>query len=70
MTTVGVLGESVVPVILGGGNISLIATVINNAVNSALLPLASAVSAVLLLFAVGLLVLWEYLFGLKSVGEI
>ncbi|MDR9430819.1 MAG: ABC transporter permease [Natronomonas sp.] len=67
---VGVLGESVVPVILGGGNISLIATVINNAVNSALLPLASAVSAVLLLFAVGLLVLWEYLFGLKSVGEI
>lgn len=67
---VGVLGENVVPVILGGGNISFIATVIDNAVNSARLPLASAISAVVLLFAMGLLVLWEYVFGLKRVGEI
>lgn len=67
---VGVLGESVVPVILGGGSISLIATVIGNAVNSARLPLASAISAVLLLFAVLLLLAWEYVFGLRTVGEI
>ncbi|WP_311170238.1 ABC transporter permease [Halobellus ordinarius] len=67
---VGVLGESVVPVILGGGNVSLIATVISNAVNSARLPLASAISSVLLVFAILLLLLWEYAFGLKTVGEI
>lgn len=67
---VGVLGESVVPVILGGGSISLIATVIDNAVNSARLPLASAISAIVLLFAISLLLLWEYVFGLKTVGEI
>jgi len=67
---VGVLGESVVPVILGGGNISLIATIIDNAVNSARLPLASAISAIVLLFAISLLLLWEYVFGLKTVGEI
>ncbi|MFB6268417.1 MAG: ABC transporter permease [Halobacterium sp.] len=67
---VGVLGESVVPVILGGGNISLIATIIDNAVNSARLPLASAISAVVLVFAVLLLLAWEYVYGLKTVGEI
>lgn len=67
---VGVLGESVVPVILGGGNISLIATIIDNAVNSARLPLASAISSILLLFAISLLLLWEWVFGLKTVGEI
>jgi ABC-type spermidine/putrescine transport system permease subunit I len=67
---VGVLGESVVPVILGGGNISLIATIIDNAVNSARLPLASAISSIVLLFAISLVVAWEYVFGLKTVGEI
>jgi ABC-type spermidine/putrescine transport system permease subunit I len=67
---VGVLGESVVPVLLGGGNISLIATIIDNAVNSARLPLASAISAIVLLFAVALLLAWEYVYGLKTVGEI
>lgn len=67
---VGVLGESVVPVILGGGNISLIATIIDNAVNSARLPLASAISAVVLLFALVLVLAWEYVFGLRTVGEI
>ena len=67
---VGVLGESVVPVILGGGNISLIATIIDNAVNSARLPLASAISAIVLMFAMVLVLAWEYVFGLKTVGEI
>lgn len=67
---VGVLGESVVPVVLGGGNISLVATIIDNAVNSARLPLASAISAVVLMFAMVLLLAWEYVFGLKTVGEI
>lgn len=67
---VGVLGESVVPVILGGGNISLIATIIDNAVNSARLPLASAISAIVLVFAIVLVLAWEYVFGLRTVGEI
>ncbi|SIR63050.1 putative spermidine/putrescine transport system permease protein/spermidine/putrescine transport system permease protein [Haladaptatus litoreus] len=67
---VGVLGESVVPVVLGGGNISLVATVIDNAVNSLRLPLASAISAIVLLFAIGLVLVWDYVFGLDKVGEI
>lgn len=67
---VGVLGEAVAPVILGGGNITFIATVIDNAVSSFNIPLASAISVILLVLALALIGIWEYLFGLKKVGEI
>lgn len=67
---VGVLGESVVPVILGGGNISLVATVIDNSVNSLQIPRASAISAIVLVFALVLIAIWDWLFGLEKVGEI
>lgn len=67
---VGVLGEAVAPVILGGGNITLIATVIDNAVSSFNIPLASAMSVILLVLALAMIFIWEYVFGLRKVGEI
>jgi len=67
---VGVLGEAVAPVILGGGNVTLIATTIDNAVSSFNIPLASAMSVIILALALVLLGIWESLFGLKKVGEI
>ncbi|MEY7849592.1 ABC transporter permease [Natrarchaeobius sp. A-rgal3] len=67
---VGVLGESATPVILGGGNVGFVSSVIDNAVNSLNLPLASAISTVMLLMALLVLAIWERIFGLKIVGEI
>lgn len=67
---VGVLGESATAVILGGGHVGFIATVIDNSVNALNIPLASAISTVMLLLAVVVLLLWERVFGLKIVGEI
>ena len=67
---VGVLGESATAVILGGGHVGFIATVIDNSVNSLNIPLASAISTIMLLLAATVLLLWERVFGLKIVGEI
>ena len=67
---VGVLGESATAVILGGGHVGFIATVIDNTVNALNIPLASAISTVMLLLAILVLLLWERIFGLKIVGEI
>lgn len=67
---VGVLGESATPVILGGGNVGFISTTIDNAVNSLNIPLASAISTIMLVLALVVLLLWERIFGLKIVGEI
>jgi ABC-type spermidine/putrescine transport system permease subunit I len=67
---VGVLGESVVPTLLGGPNVTYVATAINNAVSSLNLPLASAISTVVMLVAATIVLLWERTFGLQSIGEI
>jgi ABC-type spermidine/putrescine transport system permease subunit I len=67
---VGVLGESVVPTLLGGPNVTYVATTIDNAVSSLNLPLASAISTVLMLIAAVIVLAWERMFGLRSIGEI
>jgi len=67
---VGVLGESVVPTLLGGPNVTYVTTTVDNAVSSLNLPLASAISTVLMLMAAIIVVAWERLFGLRSIGEI
>jgi ABC-type spermidine/putrescine transport system permease subunit I len=67
---ISTLGESATPVILGGGNVGFVATVIDSAVNSLNIPLASAISTVMLLLALLILALWERVFGLEIVGEI
>lgn len=67
---VGVLGESVVPTLLGGPNVTYVATPINNAVSSLNLPLASAISTVVMLIATVIVIIWERTFGLQSIGDI
>jgi len=67
---VGVLGESAVPVILGGGNVPMIGTTIDSAVGGLNLPIASAMSTTILFVAVIILIGWERLFSLKTIGEI
>ena len=70
---VGVLGDSVVPKLLGGptdGSGKLVANLIDEAVSGAQYPLAAAMASVILLMAVGLIVGWEKIFGLKKIGEI
>jgi ABC-type spermidine/putrescine transport system permease subunit I len=67
---VGVLGEGTVPTLLGGPNVTYVVTSINNAVSGLNLPLASAISTVLMLVAGVILLAWERVFGLRSIGEI
>ena len=70
---VGVLGDSVVPQILGGptdGSGTLIANLIDKAVGGQQYPLAAAIASIILLTAIGLILGWERVFGLKKIGEI
>jgi ABC-type spermidine/putrescine transport system permease subunit I len=67
---VGVLGESAVATLLGGPEVTYVASTINNAVSGLNLPLASAISTVLMLIAGVIVIAWERLFGLRSIGEI
>lgn len=67
---VGVLGESVVPTLLGGPNVTYVVSSINDAVSSLNLPLASTISTVIMVVAAVILILWERIFGLQSIGEI
>lgn len=70
---VGVLGDSVVPQILGGptdGSGTLIASLIDKAVSGQQYPLAAAIASIILLLAIGLITGWERIFGLRKIGEI
>ena len=70
---VGVLGDSVVPQILGGptdGSGTLIASLIDKAVSGQQYPLAAAIASIILLMAIGLILGWAKIFGLKKIGEI
>lgn len=67
---VGVLGENTVPTLLGGPNVTYVVSSVNNAVSGLNLPLASAISTVLMVVAGVILLVWERVFGLRSVGEI
>jgi ABC-type spermidine/putrescine transport system permease subunit I len=70
---VGVLGDSVVPEVLGGATDSsrtMIANLIDKAVSGSQYPLAAAIASVILLMSVGLIWGWEKAFGLKKIGEV
>lgn len=67
---VGVLGDSVVPLLLGGPGNSLIAQQIDSAVAGQQYNLAGAIAAVILVMAFALILAWEKFFGLKRIGEI
>lgn len=67
---VGVLGDSVVPLLLGGPDNSLIAQQVELAVSGRRFNVAGAIATVILLIAFGLLLAWEKFFGLKRIGEI
>jgi len=70
---VGVLGDSVVPEILGGATDSsrtLIANLIDKSIGGQQYPLAAAIASVILVLAIGLIVGWEKAFGLRKIGEI
>ena len=70
---VGVLGDSVVPEILGGATDSsrtLIANLIDKAISGQQYPMAAAIASIILLMAIGLIWGWERAFGLKKIGEI
>jgi ABC-type spermidine/putrescine transport system permease subunit I len=67
---VGVLGESAVATLLGGPQVTYVASTINDAVSGLNLPLASAISTVLMVIATVIVIAWERLFGLRSIGEI
>ena len=69
---VGVLGDSVVPALLGGpgGSSTLLANLMDRAVSGDDLPLAGAMASITLAMAIGLILAWEFFFGLKKIGEI
>src|SRR2546430_3016113 len=70
---VGVLGDRVVPEILGGATDSsrtLIAILIEKAISARQFAMAAAIASIILLVAVGLIWGWEGAFGLKNIGEI
>lgn len=67
---VGVMGDSVVPLLLGGPGNSLIAQQVDSAVAGQRFNLASAIASVVLVMAFGLILAWEKFFGLKRIGEI
>lgn len=69
---VGSLGDSVVPALLGGpgGSSTLLANLMDRAVGGDDLPLAGAMASITLLMAIGLILTWEFFFGLKKIGEI
>lgn len=69
---VGVLGDSVVPALLGGpgGSSTLLANLMDRAVGGDDLPLAGAMASITLVMAIGLILAWEFFFGLKKIGEI
>lgn len=67
---VGVLGDSVVPLFLGGPGDSLIAQQIDAAVQGQRWNVAGAIASVILLIAFGLILAWEKFYGLKRIGEI
>lgn len=69
---VGVLGDSVVPALLGGpgGSGKLVANLMDEAVRTELYPMAGAMGSIILLMAIALILAWEFFFGLKKIGEI
>jgi ABC-type spermidine/putrescine transport system permease subunit I len=67
---VGVLGDSVVPLLLGGPGNSLIAQQIDAAVAGQRWNVAGAVASVILVIAFALIFAWEKFFGLRRIGEI
>lgn len=69
---VGALGDSVVPALLGGPGSGgkLVANLMDEAIRGQQYPLAGAMASVILFMALGLLLAWEYFFGLKKIGEI
>ena len=69
---VGVLGDSVVPALLGGpgGSSTLFANLMDRAVGGDDLPLAGAMASITLVMAIGLILAWEFFFGLRKIGEI
>jgi ABC-type spermidine/putrescine transport system permease subunit I len=70
---VGVLGDSVVPQLLGGSPDSsriLVAGLIDQAVSGQQYSLAAAMASVILFMAIGLILAWEKIFGLKKIGEV
>jgi ABC-type spermidine/putrescine transport system permease subunit I len=70
---VGVLGDSVVPQLLGGPSDSsrtLVAGLIDQAVSGQQYTLAAAMASIILFMAVGLILAWEKVFGLKKIGEV
>lgn len=67
---VGVLGENTLTTLLGGPDVAYVATSINVAVSSLNLPLASAISSIVMVVATAILLVWERIFGLRSIGEI
>lgn len=67
---VGVLGDSVVALFLGGPGDSLIAQQVDAAVRGQRWNVASAISSVILAVAFALILAWEKFFGLQRIGEI
>ncbi len=67
---VGVLGDSVVALFLGGPGDSLIAQQVDAAVRGQRWNVASAISSVILALAFALILAWEKFFGLQRIGEI
>jgi ABC-type spermidine/putrescine transport system permease subunit I len=69
---VGVLGDSVVPTTLGGpgGSRVLLANLMDRAIGGDDYPFAGAMASVTLLMAIGLILAWDFFFGLKKIGEI
>lgn len=67
---VGVLGDNVVPFLLGGPGDRLLANLIDGAIQGTRYDLAGAMASIVLLLAFGLILVWEKFFGLKRIGEI
>lgn len=67
---VGVMGDSVVPLFLGGPGNSLIAQLMDQAVSGQRWSLAAAIASVILAIALVLIIAWERFFGLRRIGEI
>lgn len=67
---VGVMGDSVVPLLLGGPGNSLIAQQIDQAIAGQQWNLAGAIASVILAIALALILAWERFFGLKRIGEV
>lgn len=67
---VGVMGDSVVPLFLGGPGNSLIAQQIDQAIAGQRWNVAAAIASVILAIALVLIIAWERFFGLRGIGEV